>query len=131
MLEMTTIGAFLMLIRPDKSFAKWINFIFKSLEYRDYISNIAKGTNIKNLKTEYITNYKIPLPPLEGQKEIIKILDEILEKENKISEILKMEEQINLLEKSILNTAFRGELGTGNINDVPTLEMLKESLLEK
>ncbi|MCI5725868.1 restriction endonuclease subunit S [Fusobacterium sp.] len=120
-----------MLIRPDKSFAKWINFIFKSLEYRDYISNIAKGTNIKNLKTEYITNYKIPLPPLEGQKEIIKILDEILEKENKISEILKMEEQINLLEKSILNTAFRGELGTGNINDVPTLEMLKESLLEK
>ncbi|MDY5306717.1 restriction endonuclease subunit S, partial [Fusobacterium gastrosuis] len=61
-----------------------------------------------------IEKFLIPLPPLEEQKEIVRTLDEVLERENKISEILKMEEQINLLEKSILNKAFRGELGTGN-----------------
>ncbi|MCK4791997.1 MAG: hypothetical protein KAV87_50170 [Desulfobacteraceae bacterium] len=42
-----------------------------------------------------------------------------------------MEEQIGLLEKSILSKAFRGELGTNNPNDEPAIELLKRSLKEK
>ena len=42
-----------------------------------------------------------------------------------------MEEQIGLLEKSILSKAFRGELGTNDPNDEPAIELLKRSLKEK
>nr|WP_241636321.1 restriction endonuclease subunit S [Fusobacterium gastrosuis] len=109
-------------------------FYFKKYFETDFywklLEKNAKGTGQPNINVPALSNLYFPLPPLEEQKEIVRILDEVLERENKISEILKMEEQINLLEKSILNKAFRGELGTGNINDVLALEMLRESLLE-
>lgn len=116
-----------------KNFKNIILSKYLSKNIEDYINKINVGSEIKGgvIKNYHITDIKeqkIPLPPLEEQKEIIRILDEILERENKISEILKMEEQINLLEKSILNKAFRGELGTGNMNDVPALEMLRQKL---
>lgn len=106
------------------------SYIFNWTKKEDFYQ-YAQATTIPSLKQSVLEKLPFLLPPLEEQKEIIRILDEVLERENKISEILKMEEQINLLEKSILNKAFRGELGTGNINDVPALEMLRESLLEK
>ena len=70
----------------------------------------------------------IPLPPLEEQQEIVRILDEVLENENKVKELLELEEKIDILEKSILNKAFKGELGTQNNSDEPAIELLKEIL---
>ena len=127
--EKITIGAFLLLCRPKENIVKnWIHYIFKSLRYRLYISEQAKGTNIKNIKNEYLENFFIPLPPLEEQQEIVRVLDEVLENENKVKELLELEERIDILEKSILHKAFKGELGTQNSNDEPALELLKNIL---
>ena len=123
----TTIGAFLLLCRPKETIVKkWVHYIFKTLRYRLYISEQAKGTNIKNIKNEYLENFFIPLPPLEEQKEIVRILNEVLENENKVKELLELEEKIDILEKSILNKAFKGELGTQNSEDEFALELLKK-----
>ena len=123
----TTIGAFLLLCRPKETIVKkWVHYIFKTLRYRLYISEEAKGTNIKNIKNEYLENFSIPLPPLEEQQEIVRILDEVLENENKVKELLELEEKIDILEKSILNKAFKGELGTQNSEDEFALELLKK-----
>ena len=123
----TTIGAFLLLCRPKETIVKKsVHYIFKTLRYRLYISEQAKGTNIKNIKNEYLENFSIPLPPLEEQQEIVRILDEVLENENKVKELLELEERIDMLEKSILNKAFKGELGTQNSDDEFALELLKK-----
>ena len=53
---------------------------------------------------------------------------EILEKESKIKELVELEEAIELLEKSILDKAFRGKLGTQNKDDEPAIELLKKIL---
>jgi len=42
-----------------------------------------------------------------------------------------MEEEIDLIEKSILSKAFRGELGTNDTNDEPAIELLKRCLKER
>lgn len=127
--EKTTIGAFLLLCRPKEIIVKkWIHYIFKTLRYRLYISEQAKGTNIKNIKNEYLENFTIPLSPLKEQQEIVRILDEVLENENKVKELLELEERIDILEKSILNKAFKGELGTQNSSDESAIELLKEIL---
>ena len=127
--EKTTIGAFLLLCRPKENIIKsWVHYIFKTLRYRLYISEQAKGTNIKNIKNEYLENFYFPLPPLEEQQEIVRVLDEVLENENKVKELLELEERIDILEKSILHKAFKGELGTQNSSDEPALELLKEIL---
>ena len=77
---------------------------------------------------EIISDIKFPLPPLEEQQEIVRILDEVLENENKVKELLELEERIDVLEKSILNKAFKGELGTQNNSDESAMELLKEIL---
>ena len=46
--------------------------------------------------------------------------------ENKVKELLELEERIDILEKSILNKAFKGELGTQNSEDEFALELLKK-----
>ena len=72
-----------------------------------------------------------PLPPLSEQKEIVRILDKLLDYEDEARALIDMEEQIDLLEKSILSKAFRGELGTNDPNDEPAIELLERSPKEK
>ena len=92
-----------------------------------YLTSI-KGFNSPSINIEIFNNTPIPLPPLEEQQEIVRILDEVLENENKVKELLELEERIDILEKSILNKAFKGELGTQNNSDEPAIELLKEIL---
>lgn len=92
-----------------------------------YLTSI-KGFNSPSINVEIFNNTPIPLPPLEEQEEIVRILDEVLENENKVKELLELEERIDILEKSILHKAFKGELGTQNSNDESAIELLKEIL---
>lgn len=70
-----------------------------------------KSATLGKLSIDNIKQLKINIPSLPEQTEIILILDTILEKETKAKEsaeaVLK---QIDLLKKSILARAFRGEL---------------------
>ena len=92
-----------------------------------YLTSI-KGFNSPSINVEIFNNTPIPLPPLEEQEEIVRILDEVLENENKVKELLELEERIDILEKAILHKAFKGELGTQNSNDEPVIKLLKEIL---
>ncbi|MHB9307988.1 restriction endonuclease subunit S [Fusobacterium polymorphum] len=101
------------------------NYIFS---ITNYLYSISTGTTFSQISKEDIEKIYISLPPLEEQQEIVRILDEVLENENKVKELLELEERIDVLEKSILNKAFKGELGTQNSNDEPAIELLKEIL---
>lgn len=92
----------------------------------EYLYKISSGTTFAQVSKEDISNLYFSLPPLEEQQEIVRVLEEVLEKEKKVKELIDLEEQIDLLEKSILDKAFRGKLGTQDINDEPALELLKK-----
>jgi len=92
-----------------------------------YLTSI-KGFNSPSINIEIFNNTPISLPPLEEQQEIVRILNEVLENENKVKELLELEERIDILEKSILNKAFKGELGTQNNSDESAIELLKSIL---
>ena len=65
----------------------------------------------QRISMDYVRNYKIPVPTLAEQQEIVRILDSVLEKEADAKETAEyVLEQIGLLKKSILARAFRGEL---------------------
>ena len=104
------------------------------LEYFDYFlkeesRRQSQGTAIKNIPPfKIFKEFPFPLPPLEEQQEIVRVLDEVLENENKVKELLELEERIDILEKSILHKAFKGELGTQNSSDESALELLKNIL---
>lgn len=123
-------ASYLIRIRPILDIYKYLNKFFKSSLYWNQIIDMSSGIAQPGVNARKLETLNIPLPSLEEQKEIVRILDNVLEKEDKINEILELEEMIELLEKSILDKAFRGELGTGNLEDVPSLEVLK-NILEK
>ena len=91
--------------------------------FRENMNGLIGGVSLNNLKKTVF-----PLPPLEEQQEIVRILNEVLENENKVKELLELEERIDILEKSILNKAFKGELGTQNSSDDSAIELLKSIL---
>jgi hypothetical protein len=120
--------SFVRLIDNDKVLENFIVFYLNSPTIKAILLSQVKVTAIPNLTLEIISDIKFPLPPLEEQQEIVRILDEVLENENKVKELLELEERIDILEKSILNKAFKGELGTKNSSDEPAIELLKEIL---
>ena len=130
--EKTTIGAFLILCRPKEIIVKnWIHYIFKTLRYRLYISEQAKGTNIKNIKNEYLENFSIPLPPLNEQKRIAEKLDFLFDKIKKAKEIIEeIKVDIENRKISILDRAFKGVLTSKwrNENKVSDVKELLKSI---
>ena len=70
----------------------------------------------------------IPLPSTEEQTEIVRILDDLLAKEQQAKEAAeKVLEQIDLTKKAILARAFRGELGTNDPSEESTVALLTTS----
>ncbi len=63
------------------------------------------------------------------QEEIVRILDELFDKEQQTKEAAEIVlDQIDLMKKSILARAFRGELGTNDPSEESAVELLKRVL---
>ena len=74
----TQIGAFLRIIRPKSSnISAYLNLIFNSDFYKNYIRSLAKGTNINNVKNGHIQQFKIALPPIQEQERIVRMVGDI------------------------------------------------------
>ena len=88
----------------------------------EFSAGIAQpGVNAKKLK-EII----LPIPAVPEQAEIVRILDDLLAKEQQSKEAAEaVLEQIDLMKKSILARAFRGELGTNDPAEESAVELVK------
>ena len=74
----TQIGAFLRIVRPkQKTLSPYIRLLFQTDAYKDYIRNVAKGSNINNVKNAHLQNYQICLPPLVEQQRIVAKIEEL------------------------------------------------------
>lgn len=93
--------------------------------------NSAKGGNQENLSGSMISNFIFPLPPLNEQKEIVRLLNGILSKEKNVNQNLKLLLSMDKIKKSILNKAFRGELGTNDPTEESAIKLLKDFLNSK
>ena len=113
-------------IKSDIYLKEMLKHYFNLIEKELY--KMGTGSTFSQISREIISNLIIPLPPIEEQKEIVRILDNIFTKENLINELISLEDKIQVLEKSILSKAFRGELGTNSKDDIEAMELLKEIL---
>lgn len=107
-------------------------FFYYCLIYDETLKKVIDETRgvvgQANISITQSRNLDILVPPLEEQQEIVSILDKLLGDESKIEELTQLEDQIELIKKSILAKAFRGELGTNCKEDGNAVELLKEIL---
>ena len=97
-----------------------------------YAIENSNGINLPRVSPKIMEKLPFPLPPLNEQKRIADKVDNLLSNlENEQELVLEVEEKLNLLKQSILNKAFRGELGTNDPNDEHAIELLKEVLKSK
>lgn len=89
----------------------------------------AVGGNQLNLSLTIIKELNIEIPPIDEQMEIVQILDNLFAKEQQAKESAEaVLDQIDLMKKSILARAFRGELGTNDPDEESAVELLRNSI---
>ena len=82
-------------------------------------------TGLFNLSAGKVKTIPLPFASLDEEIEIVRILDDLLVKEQQAKEAAEgVLEQINLIKKAILARAFRGELGTNDPSEESTVELL-------
>ncbi len=89
----------------------------------------AVGGNQLNLSATIIGKLNIDIPTIGEQKEIVRLLDSMISKEQQFKQTSEtIIDQINTIKKAILARAFRGELGTNNLSEESAIELLKRIL---
>lgn len=119
------------LIRADLKLAT-NEFIKTYLNYRkkEILKNIS-GSAITRLTLSKIKNIAISLPSLSEQHEIVRLIDDLLARERSAQQATEQAlASIDLMKKSILARAFRGELGTNKASEASALELLKQVMAE-
>ena len=109
---------------------KYLHYIVRSKKFRDEAKlNMTGAVGQQRVPKKYMEDYTLNLPTFSEQTEIVRIIDDLLAKEQQAKELAENAlAKIDLIKKSILARAFRGELGTNNPADESAVELLKRVL---
>ena len=110
--------------------SKFIYYMMSTIQRK--LEADAPATAQKNINLKILNEITIKVPLLDEQDEIINILERVFEKEQQTKNIAEtVINQIDIMKKSILSRAFRGELGTNNPDDENAAELLKKIVTMK
>ncbi|WP_088830577.1 restriction endonuclease subunit S [Paenibacillus tyrfis] len=108
-------------------------FLYYCLLCEDTLKTVLADTKgvvgQSNISLEQCRDLLIPVPPPIEQKEIVRILDNLFENEEKAKELCDVIDNIEIMKKAILARAFRGELATNEPREESALELLKEVVI--
>ena len=117
----------------SKAIPEFVALLANSKLGRDYIEeNLVTSAGQNTISQKTLFKLKIPLPPLEEQKEIVRQVDRLFALADKMETHYKIaKEKIEKLPQSILAKAFRGELVPQNPNDEPAHILLEKIKTQK
>lgn len=113
------------------STARYINYLLDTSSFMDYSVTNSQGINLPRVSEKVISKYRFKVPSIMEQTEIVSILDDIIDKEMNAYQMYDLVDRIDLMKKSILARAFRGELGTNVPHEDNAITLLKAVLGER
>lgn len=123
----------LAILRPEKSiiYPRYLLKVVNSPLCKEQFEQHLTGIGVPNLHLRDIKEVLIPLPTLPEQHEIVRLIDDLLARERAAQQAAEQAlASIDLMKKSILARAFRGELGTNKASEESALELLRQVLAE-
>ena len=117
------------LLKPKNVNSYYLWYILQSREMYEKATQIATGTAQLTVPIKGLRKLRFNCAPTNEQTEIVRILDDLLAKEQQAKEAAQgVLEQIDLIKKAILARAFRGELGTNDPSEESAVELLRQTL---
>lgn len=115
------------LVPTDNIDLEYLFWGCKANEKRILESCMKNGTTVESINSAALRDFEIPIAGSNEQIEIVRILDAFFAKEQQTKEAAeKVLDQIDLMKKSILARAFRGELGTNDPSEESAVELLRQ-----
>lgn len=110
----------------------YLNYYLNSSKAKEYYMQVkTDGVSQSNINAKKIGEFEIPLPTITEQHEIVRLIDDLLARERAAQQAAEQAlASIDLMKKSILARAFRGELGTNKASEASALELLRQVLAE-
>ena len=104
----------------------WLNSPYvQAFVVENQVGQTRQALNFKQIRGMYY-----PLAPTSEQTEMVRILENLLAKEQQAKETAEtVIDQIDTMKKAILARTFRGELGTNDPSEESALELLKSVLM--
>lgn len=121
----------LAVLRPEKSiiYPLYLLKVVNSPLCKEQFAQHLTGIGVPNLHLRDIKEVLIPLPTIPEQHEIVRLIDDLLARERAAQQAAEQAlASIDLMKKSILARAFRGELGTNKASEASALELLRQVL---
>lgn len=110
------------------------NYLYGYMQSEDYwrqITDFSSGIAQPGVNASKLKQIKFKCPTLPEQHEIVRLIEELLARERKAQQAAEQAlASIDLMKKSILARAFRGELGTNKASEASALELLRQVLAE-
>lgn len=114
----------------DKLSMKFLQYFIMSNDFTEQVLDTVAGSAYNALTIVKFKKIILPLPSVREQNEIIRILDNLFEKEQQVKEAAEaVLDKIEIMKKSILARAFRGELGTNDPTEESAVDLLKNMLI--
>ena len=121
-----TVNQDLKAIIPDKDDLEFLYWMLLSNEQRILDTCMKNGTTVESINSNALKNLTFKCPTLSEQHEIVRLIDDLLARERKAQQATEQAlASIDLMKKSILARAFRGELGTNIASYACALELLR------
>jgi len=109
-------------------YSKFLFFFLCKQETTNIITSYMKGDNSPSIRKRDFENIALNLPGFKEQTKIVSIVEELMTREQQALDLYNLIEEIDLMKKSILARAFRGELGTNDPTEESSMELIKEVL---
>lgn len=112
----------------DKIIGDYLNYALNTLDAKKYCNSVkTDGVNQSNINAKKIGAYSFNVSSIPEQEKIVSVIQKLLSKEQQAKEAAEaVLDQIDLMKKSILACAFRGELGTNDPSEESAVELLKQ-----
>lgn len=116
----------------EELYNKYLYHMVRNTTFRAEAKAVMTGAvGQQRVPKTFLQEYQLLLPSLHEQHEIVRLIDDLLARERAAQQAAEQAlASIDLMKKSILARAFRGELGTNKASEASALELLQQVLAE-
>lgn len=119
------------LLKPKDIYNRFLWRQLQTQSFFEQATSIATGTAQLTVPIKGLRKLIVKCPTIPEQHEIVRLIDDLLARERSAQQATEQAlASIDLMKKSILARAFRGELGTNKASEASALELLRQVLAE-